>query len=306
MRPVRVKENRQEDLDATMECRMPRYTGGLYNRAVSITFLLVFLFTLPAAAQVGFGTDIAFKTRHVWRGLTYRDAGVVQPDLFITLGKPTSLLTAGAWTTIALSEADTNDIGYNRNFGESNLWIEYAHAWEKVDVAAGLTTYLFNARRAVKLPIDTLINTHELHGRIQVHPLSRLDLGLAAWYDVGAVKGTYLEATLRIRLPFWNHFALPVGSLIVQGQAGLSRGQEKNKEKAKEMAYFEKAGVTHYDVSLILTSAYLPLGPFKGAFQAEFHVPSNQDLSTKNTKAWLGFTVTVLGLRCRPGRNICP
>ena len=124
------------------------------------------LFITPAFAQLGYGLDIAHKSRYVWRGLTYSTASVIQSDFFLTLGKPTSLFTAGLW---ANADVDPPDNGWDRHrLGEIDLWAEYARAMGSVDVAVGWSKYFFHNDYdwADDFP-KNLANTHEVYGRLK-------------------------------------------------------------------------------------------------------------------------------------------
>lgn len=269
--------------------------------------LALCLFTAPAFAQLGYGLDVAFKSRYVWRGLTYRNASVIQPDFFLTYGKPTSLFTAGLWTNAEVTDVKPiNGIGFDKfALGEFDLWAEYARAVGPVEVAVGWSGYFFNNDQAIGFPAD-LADTHEFYGRLEVWTLPVVDLRLTGWHDVHAVKGTYFEASVRVQVPAWTQVAIPLGSLILQVETGYSLGQEINENDLTEVAYFEEAGFTHLDLSISTTVGYLALGPVNLAMHAEAHLPFNGDARTQNTKAWGGITFTALGPRCRPERDICP
>ena len=96
-----------------------------------------------------------------------------------------------------------------------------------------------------------------------------------------------------------------MGSITLQGQAGYSLGQEMNDNDPTEVAYFKDAGLTHFDISASTTIGYFGLWLFNVAFHIEVHVPINRDAYTKETKLWGGLTMSLVGPRCRPKRDIC-
>jgi hypothetical protein len=267
----------------------------------------------PAMAQLEGGTDLNLRSRYVWRGLTRHDGWVFQPDVFASYGLARDLrLTAGAWTNVQLAHAaESTGIGFRRRWaGETNLWGEVAVTSGIIDGSAGWTAYLF---RDGTVGMTSPGNTSELYLRLETLELPVVVPRIFIADDVGAVGGAYLEAGTSVRVPVWTNVIVPIGSLILDGVVGWSLGQEVNRTEPDQAAYFARRGITHVDLSASMTTGATPLGPFTAAVRAEFHLQLNRDSATRRVHrdeeqghvTWAGFTLSLIGPRCRPERRIC-
>lgn len=270
---------------------------------------------LGAQTPLSYGGDLTALSRYEWRGLALRDAWVLQPDVFLSLGKNTARLTAGVWANVQLSRADTaTGIGFgNGAFNELDPWLEFAVALDPFDLAVGWTGYFYDLDEVRNLATE-LANTHEIYARAELVELKYVVPSLVAWYDLDAVRGAYLEAGLTGRVPLWAGVEVPVGSIFLNAVAGYSAGQEVNANEPDQVAHFATSGVTHLDFSADLTGGYFPLGFLSGALNVAFHVQRNIDAYTRRIGGnglerdwitWVAFSFSVVGPRCRPTRDIC-
>ena len=70
-----------------------------------------------------------------------------------------------------------------------------------------------------------------------------------AWHDVDRIRGSYVETGLDLRVPVLpsRH---PIVGLYLVSLAGWSLGQETDRAKPEEPAYFSASGLTHVDLGL--------------------------------------------------------
>lgn len=274
-------------------------------------------FPVLAAGQLSYGADLALRTRYQWRGLTRHNGWVLQPDLLLSIGRPALRFTSGVWGNVELAAPDAaTGIGPGRPwFGELNAWSELAGIVGPFDVAGGWTGYTFPSATGARGVPGGLHDTHEAYARVEMLSLPVIVPRVAAWYDLHAVKGGYLEGGLTIRVPAWTEVLVPIGSLFLGAVVGYSAGQEVNAAAPGEAAYFARRGFTHLDLSAALTAGYIPVGAWDTAVRLEYHVQIGWDPRTKfadavtgdrAVRAWLGLSFSGLGPACRPDRAICP
>ncbi len=293
---------------------MRRILGGC-TLAVTASSALV----MPLDAQLGYGTDITYRTRYEWRGLTRANGSVVQQDLFASWQRGLTYVTVGGWANVyqaasplsSTNPTPTKNALGRRWFGQIEGWAEASTVIAGADLALGATGYSFYDTAQAVQP-GPLPNTWELYGRLALMDLPVIVPAVAAWYDVDEVKGAYVETSLTLRIPIWANVMVPVGSLDLNGLAGFSLGQEVNADAPTEVAYFEDSGLTHIDLSTGLVIGYVPLGFLNASVYVDFHVQYNHDPRTKITAGgskdwitWLGITVSLLGPRCQPSPRIC-
>jgi hypothetical protein len=204
--------------------------------------------TETAAAQTTLGWDAAVFSSYVWRGLTYTNKPVLQPDLYLTIPLGKASFTAGGWANIDIAKYDgSTDLSESGgasafNVAEFDWWGEFGIPAGKATLTAGATGYLFpNKASSCKVgPCFTKdINTTEVYGKVALDvPLSPK---VSAYYDVDKVKGLYVEGSI-------SH-GFPVGpkTLTLGALAGWTGGQEvSTKDKS---ANFADNGLTHVDLS---------------------------------------------------------
>lgn len=304
--------------------RTPRALAGRGRgfRALAAALLLSTAAARPAPAQLRAGSDVAFLTRYEWRGLRLHDGAVLQPSLFVAWepGAGSSGAGAGAIVTagvlgtweMAAPSAPTG-LGFGAPWGEIQPWIEVAVPAGPFDLAAGWTAYLYDVEAALG-PAAAFEDTHELYARARATPLPAVTPELAAWLDVDEVRGAYLEGRVLVRVPLWPQVLVPVGSLFLVPRIGASLGQEEDPERPVEAARFAERGVTHWGASALVPIGPIPLGRVAGSLELGAHLEWKEDPRARladatgrerERGAWLSLTLTLLGPRCRPEREIC-
>lgn len=202
----------------------------------------------PAAAQATIGWDASLFSSYVWRGLSYTNKPVLEPDLYLTIPLGKASFTAGGWANIDIGKYDNAKTDFSEsggasafNLAEFDWWGEFGVPAGKATLTAGATGYLFpnKASSCVVGPCFTKeINTIEVYGKVALDvPLSPK---VSAYYDVDKVKGLYVEGSI-------SH-GFPVGpkSLTLGALAGWTGGQEVGSDKS---ANFADKGLTHVDLS---------------------------------------------------------
>ncbi len=242
-----------------------------------------------AAAQTTVGWDAALFSSYVWRGVTYTNKPVLQPDLYVTFPLGKASFTAGGWANIDLAKYDgSTDLSESGgssafNVAEFDWWGEIGIPLGKLTLTPGATGYIF--------PNDVGF-TDDLN-TIEVYAKAALDAPLSpklnAYYDVDKVKGLYIEGSV-------SH-GFPIGpkELTLGALAGWTGGQEQNNDKPSEAFNFADKGITHIDLSASMSfeAGSLSITP-------SIHGVFGQDEATKFTKAnsksdfkvWGGFTIS--------------
>jgi hypothetical protein len=190
--------------------------------------------------------------------------------------------------------------------------VEVAQNLGVIDVAVGLTSYYFDRSATTRLPHD-VDKTYEIHARAEIGDWIVVPRAVAS-YDFDAVKGLFLEGGATFRIPLWRQLLLPAGSLLLEADAGLSLGQERNTDDLVERSYFDDQGLAYVGLSLGTTVGYIPVGVVNSALHVALHSQINQDDRTKlvggrerkDVKWWISLTLTSIGPRCRPTRDLCP
>src|SRR5512147_1034469 len=106
--------------------------------------------TETAQAQTTLGWDAAVFSSYVWRGVTYTNKPVLQPDLYVTFPLGNASFTAGGWANIDIGKYDDadNDISESGvtsafNLAEFDWWGEFGIPVGKATLTAGATGYYF-------------------------------------------------------------------------------------------------------------------------------------------------------------------
>jgi len=242
----------------------------------------------PAAAQATIGADVGLLSAYVWRGLTFSNKPVIQPDLWINV----SGLTVGGWLSIEPGTYDgTNDISEGGGVGsgvrEFDGWVEYGRTTANVTWKAGWIIYVFDMNDA---GFTKQFDTHELYGQVSVGGLP-ITPTVYASYDLDKVKGAYIQPSLTYGVK-----ASPLVTINLGALAGISAGQGVSATDAS--ANFLGNGLTHVDLS---ASTSIAAGAVSIA--PSFHVQINRDRFTKftgaepqnldkGTKFWAGVTLS--------------
>jgi hypothetical protein len=225
----------------------------------------------PGHAQVTVGADLGAFSSYVWRGITYTNKFVLQPDLYLTVPAGGASFTAGGWFNIEPGKyngaTDISEGGGQSSFdvAEFDWWGEVSYPVAKVTLTGGATGYRFPNNAG----FTKAFNTVEVYGKAALDaPLSPK---LAVWYDVDKVKGAYFEGSISHSFPATEKVSVTLGAL-----AGFSAGQGA---KAGELNNFVDDGFTHMDLSAAVPFEAGPL-----AFSPALHVVITGDENTKFTK----------------------
>jgi len=239
----------------------------------------------PAAAQVTVGWDAALFSSYVWRGVTFTNKPVFQPDLYLTVPVGKASITAGGWANVDIGKYDgTTDLSESGassafNFAEFDWWGEIGVPVGVATLTGGATGYIFPN----DVGFTKTSNTVEVYGKIALStPLSPK---LAAWYDVDKIKGLYVEGSVSHGIP------LGAATLNLGALAGWTGGQEIDSDVSSN---FDDKGLTHVDLS---ASAGFSAGPL--SITPSIHGIIGNDRRTKYTKSasnTYGFNDTSLKL----------
>lgn len=200
---------------------------------------------IAAHAQVALNTDLVVASAFLFRGVTFTNRPVLQPDAYLTLPAGRGVVVTGAALNVEpLAYDGARDISVlgaesGTLVTATTLWSEYTRPVGRASATVGVTGYLYPQANG----IAEAYNTAEVYAKAAfAAPLSP---SLAAYYDVGQVRGAYLEAALRHSVAAGPRVALTFGAL-----AGASLGQGP---EAGETAYFASEGLTHVDLSAAAT-----------------------------------------------------
>ncbi|MFI5209512.1 MAG: hypothetical protein ACHQ2E_03615 [Gemmatimonadales bacterium] len=216
--------------------------------------------TLGTAAQAvaqnttTFGVDAAFNSAYFWRGVTYTNKPVLQPDVYLTFGSKLSV-TGGGWANIELGQYNsTSDISeggglYSFYLTEFDWWGEANYPVGIATLTAGATGYIF-PNGAGYTPAS---NTVEIYGKVALG--TTLSPKAAVWYDVDKIKGAYFEFSVAQPIKLSPGLSLSLAALM-----GLSAGQGCDPLAAPPTdtgactvsGNFYDNGVTHFDISAAL------------------------------------------------------
>ena len=265
------------------------------------------IFPAIGIAQVSVGASVSLATPYVWRGLTRSNGWNVQPEAFLAVGISHGILTAGGWANLeagADSPGNLSDLGSDRpGFSEADYWIQYARPLGEIEATVGAIRYTFpaNTPSAARQSDD---NTTEVYGALQLSS-TYLVPRLTAYFDVGRVRGAYLEGGVTVPL-----LAYPFGNPVVfyaSALAGYNLGQEQNPDRPEQNANFKNDGFTHFDFSLRATIRPVKSLPF--SMNIEPHWQFKVDEFTQRTSPepgdaerhvqfWLGVSLSSgIGLR---------
>src|SRR5436309_1019948 len=110
---------------------------------VLATALLLAGLAAPASAQVTIGADLGAFSSYVWRGITYTNKFVLQPDVYLTVPAGNASLTAGGWFNIEPGKydgaTDISEGGGASSFdvAEFDWWGEVNYPYQKANFTLG-------------------------------------------------------------------------------------------------------------------------------------------------------------------------
>jgi hypothetical protein len=257
---------------------------------------------VPAAAQVTVGADVGLFSDYVWRGITYSNKFVIQPDAYLTFPTGPATFTAGGWFNIEPGkydgESDISESGGESSFdvAEFDWWGEFNYPYQTANFTLGATGYYFPNDAGFTKDFNTV----EIYGKVGLSvPLSPK---ISAWYDVDKVKGLYVEGSVSHAIqPKDQPFSVVLGAL-----AGFNAGQDADLDAAgfpqAEFFNFADDGFTHLDLSAAVpfTAGPLSISPavhvvITGDDATKFTKvvdPITGETNSKDVKVWFGGTIS--------------
>lgn len=217
----------------------------------------------PGSAQASVALNAGLYSAYTWRGVTYTNNFVIQPDISATMPAGRMSVTGGLWANIEPARYDGfRDISENGgtsgfDVAEINWLGELGVPLAKqATLTAGATGYIFPNDDG----LTSTSNSVELYGRVELD--MPLNPTAALYYDIGPVKGAYMEGGISHTVSALNNVPLTFGAL-----AGISAGQDAeldaDGEPQAESFNFEKNGFTHADLwaSADFTAGTLAISP---------------------------------------------
>lgn len=253
---------------------------------------------VPAAAQVTVGADLGLFSDYVWRGITFTNKFVLQPDAYVTFPTGPASFTAGGWFNIEPGQydgaEDISESGGESSFdvAEFDWWGEFNYPYQKANFTLGATGYIYP--NDFGLTKDA--NTVEIYGKVALDvPLSPK---VAGWYDVDKIKGAYFEGSISHTIqPKDQPFSIVLGAL-----AGLNAGQGIPDDPTSDESFnFVDNGFTHLDLSAAVpfTAGPLSISPavhvvVTGDEATKYTKvdPTTGELNSKDVKVWFGGTIS--------------
>jgi hypothetical protein len=247
-----------------------------------------------AAAQTEVGAQLDLFSSYVWRGVTYTNKPVAQPDVWVSFPAGNASITVGSWANIDLGAYDDPEDDLSEsgglsafNLAEYNPYAEVSFSSGKAAITGGVVGYIY-PNELEDAPIDGLdseSNTWEVYGTVG------FDVPLAPefsiYYDIDKVSGAYAEGAVSHSLALGESHTLDLGALV-----GVSLGQGFNEDD--ESFNFDDNGVTHLDFS-----AGVPLAAGVFSITPVLHFQVSVDEATKFTsptddsdvKLWGGVSI---------------
>ena len=252
------------------------------------------------------GCDVTYASKYVWRGITRRNASVLQPDAFLGLRWPSGFLSVGGWVNIELERADPNDptaLGLGQRVSEGNLWGQLDLFSRLFAFKVGYIRYEFDVAAAAPFNVN-VFNTGEFFTGLRFDipwtphwvggPGFATALEVAAWYDHEDVEGFYIEPSIELQLPLFPllsmWFPSPLPALQLRAVIGITGGQEITNTMTPD-GYFAGDGLTiisdgltltHWDFSA--TTSIVAARSFNLA--VSYHLQINEDANTRGRLAY--------------------
>jgi len=248
-----------------------------------------------AAAQVEIGAQLDLFSAYVWRGVTYTNKPVAQPDLWISFPAGNASITAGGWANIDLGQYDDPADDFSEsgglssfNLAEFNPYAEVSFSSGKTAITGGVVGYIYpnDLDEAPVEGLDSESNTWEVYGTVGFDVPLAPEVSL--YYDIDKVSGAYVEGGLSHSLPLGESHTLDLA-----GGVGFSLSQGFNEDD--ESFNFDDNGLTHVDFSagVPLTAGTFSITPVlhlqvNGDEITKFHSPSSDG---SDFKVWGGVSI---------------
>jgi len=248
-----------------------------------------------AAAQVEIGAQLDLFSAYVWRGVTYTNKPVAQPDLWISFPAGNASITAGGWANIDLGQYDDPADDFSEsgglssfNLAEFNPYAEVSFSSGKTAITGGVVGYIYpnDLDEAPVEGLDSESNTWEVYGTVGFDVPLAPEVSL--YYDIDKVSGAYVEGGLSHSLQLGESHTLDLAGLV-----GFSLSQGFNEDD--ESFNFDDNGLTHVDFSagVPLTAGTFSITPVlhlqvNGDEITKFHSPSSDG---SDFKVWGGVSI---------------
>jgi hypothetical protein len=246
-----------------------------------------------ATAQTEVGAQLDVFSAYVWRGVTYTNKPVAQPDVWVSFPAGNASITAGSWANIEIGNYDDpeNDISESGglsafNVAEYNPYAEVSFSAGKAALTGGIVGYFYtnNLDDAPNGGLDSESNTWEAYGIVGFDVPLAPEISL--YYDFDKIKGAYIEGGVSHSVPLGESHTLDLGGLV-----GLSLGQDVSDDPS---ANFLDDGLTHVDFSagVPLTAGVFSITPvlhlqINGDEATKFHSPGEES----DVKLWGGVSI---------------
>ncbi len=146
--------------------------------AIVLSLLILVCASAVSAEGVEYGTDHAFNTKYVWRGIAVNPEMVWQPDVWASYAG----FTASVWGNFDLTDA----IGTSGEFSELDYTLDYSGGFSGVSYSLGFIYYHF--------PNASAFDTSEIYLGIGLDvPLSP---SVTIYKDIDLVEGMYIVLSI--------------------------------------------------------------------------------------------------------------
>ncbi|MEP0814198.1 MAG: hypothetical protein HRF49_05975 [bacterium] len=206
----------------------------------------------PASAQSewSWGADAAFLSKYVWRGQTFTDGWVLQPDIWFSNGG----FTFDIWANIDMSDA--NELAWQ--VSEVDYTAEYVISLPRADLTLGAGIYEF--------PHTGSPGTTEIYAGFSPSDVP-LNPQIFIYFDVDQAEGAYVEARLSSTLHGGNKAAIADWMVHLGWGSGSYNAY-----------YFGEAGAGFRDLTIELSRSFDIGGGFTLTPSATWYTLLSDDL----------------------------
>ena len=270
-----------------MQCTLS--TSRLIRFGPSTAFAILLVAPREVLSQPSVAADVGVFSQFIWRGVTSTNRPVLQPEVMVTTPVGGMSLLLGLWGNIEPVRYDgpreLSSLGGLPGpfITQSQAWVEMSGTVaRRFDASAGVQAYFYP-----HIANLSDFNTAEVYASLTANvPLTP---SVTVNYDVARIRGAYLEGGVSQGLTGER-----LGELTVSLIAGFSAGQAVD-STGRDLAYFERDGLSHVDAS---ASATFALGPVSIAPEAHFILARDAwakvvepDVS-RGAKLWVGTTLS--------------